>query len=63
MKRASLFLALCVSAAAQGQGQKVLRYDLKMQDLKYVYGPAQPVMRLHSGDTVDTIPWTPKVTP
>ena len=54
MKRASLFLALCVSAAAQGQGQKVLRYDLKMQDLKYVYGPAQPVMRLHSGDTVDT---------
>jgi acetamidase/formamidase len=43
-------LSLCGTAF----GQKVLRYDMKMQDLKYVYGPATPVMRLHSGDTVDT---------
>jgi acetamidase/formamidase len=51
MKQATLLLLLW---AAHAQGQKILRYDMKMQDLKYVYGPAQPVMRLHSGDTVDT---------
>ena len=41
-------------AAARSQGQNTLRYEPKMQDLKYVYGPAQPVLLLHSGDTVDT---------
>ncbi len=33
---------------------KVVRYDLKLNELKYTYGVATPVMRLRSGDVLET---------
>ena len=38
---------------AHGQSRSV-RYDLKLQDVKFVYGELPPVMHLKPGDTVET---------
>ncbi len=32
----------------------MVRYDLKLSDLKYAFGPASPVLRVRSGDTIET---------
>jgi acetamidase/formamidase len=40
-------------AAQDGKG-RTLRYDLKMEDLKYVYGVSTPVLRARPGDTIET---------
>jgi len=29
-------------------------YELKLEELKYVFGPLPPVMRVHAGDIIDT---------
>ena len=33
---------------------RVVRYDLKMADLKYVFGAAPPVLRVRAGDVIET---------
>jgi amidase len=35
-------------------GQNVVKYNATIQNVKYVYGPAQPVARLKPGDILDT---------
>jgi amidase len=45
-----LTLALCASA----QKPQTVQYKLKMEDLKYVYGPSTPVARVRAGDTIET---------
>jgi acetamidase/formamidase len=37
----------------QGQGQNVVRYQATIEDVKYVYGPAEPVARLRPGDVLE----------
>jgi hypothetical protein len=34
---------------------RTVHYELKFQDLKYVFGPLPPVLRVHAGDIIDTI--------
>jgi len=36
------------------QSQGVVRYEATAHDVKYVYGPAEPVARLRSGDVLET---------
>jgi acetamidase/formamidase len=33
---------------------RTIRYELKFEELKYVFGPLPPVMRVHAGDIIDT---------
>ena len=33
---------------------RTLHYELRFEDLKFVYGPLPPVMRLRPGDTLET---------
>lgn len=33
---------------------RTLHYELKLEELKYVFGPLLPVMRVHAGDIIDT---------
>ncbi|HLJ85492.1 MAG TPA: acetamidase/formamidase family protein [Candidatus Angelobacter sp.] len=51
-------VALCILsglACAQDSGQgKVVKYEVKPSELKYVYGTMQPVVRLKSGDILET---------
>ncbi len=47
------FVAAALLPAA-AQQPKIARYDLKLNELKYDYGVAQPVLHLHPGDTLET---------
>jgi acetamidase/formamidase len=44
-------LSLCIPASAQ---TNVVKYHATLSDVKYVYGPAQPVLRLKPGDVLET---------
>ena len=33
---------------------RTIHYELKFEELKYVFGPLPPVMRVHAGDIIDT---------
>jgi len=46
----TLFLMVLVPAA----NSAVVHYELKMEDVKYVYGVMPPVLRVHPGDTIET---------
>ena len=48
--------ATLLSAQVQkpSANSRTVHYDMKFQDLKYVYGPSTPVMRVHPGDTIET---------
>jgi amidase len=55
----SLLLTLLISLSAScaqstKAAGKTARYDLKMEDLKYTYGPFPPVLKVHAGDTIET---------
>lgn len=54
-----LFRAVAISAllitSSCAQAQKnVVRYDLKMEDLKYTFGPHPPVARVPAGSIIET---------
>src|ERR1700691_3950495 len=51
-----LLLALSMlSASSCAQPQKnTVRYNLKMEDLKYVYGPFPPVATVNPGEIIET---------
>ena len=50
-----MFLTLLISTAGcYAQSAKTVRYDLKMEELKYVYGPFPPVLKMRAGDTLET---------
>jgi amidase len=54
---ASAVMVALMSRGAQGQAASAgsaVRYEMKLTDLKYVYGVAPPVMHLRSGDTLET---------
>ncbi len=53
-KLCCLLLTLISVGACCAQSNKTARYDLKMEDLKYVYGPSAPVLKIHAGDTLET---------
>ena len=44
---------LVTSSCAQAQ-KKTVRYDLKMEDLKYTFGPHPPVARVPAGGIIET---------
>ncbi len=48
-----LFLVCFLQIAAAQSGQ-IVHYDLKMKELKTVYGDIPPVMHVKPGDTIDT---------
>src|SRR5206468_9166721 len=41
-------------APAQDSGGKIVKYHATINDVKYVYGVAEPVARLKSGDILET---------
>ena len=41
-------------AATLAAQSRVVRYVLKLPDLKYTFGPAAPVLRVRPGDTIET---------
>jgi len=45
--------SLALGSCAQAQN-RTARYDLKMEDLKYTYGPFPPVLKVKAGDTIET---------
>lgn len=49
-----IFLFAAGSLFAQTSAPRVVTYQPKMQALKYVYGVMPPVLRVHSGDIIDT---------
>jgi amidase len=64
---ASVLFSLLLAAAASSlcaqtkdfsvnssEKSRTVHYELKYQDLKYVFGPLPPVMRVHAGDIIDT---------
>jgi acetamidase/formamidase len=54
MNRLSLFSLLCLAPIAAAQSSHIVHYDLKMRELKTVYGDVPPVMHVKPGDTIDT---------
>jgi len=47
--------AMALPAAASAQaGPRVIRYEATIKNVKYVYGPAEPVARVRSGDVIET---------
>src|ERR1700722_14651476 len=52
--RTTLLLLIIVAFSGAAQTPPVTRYDLKMQDLKYVYGPSSPVARVPRGGIIET---------
>jgi amidase len=42
------------SSVNSSEKSRTVHYELKYQDLKYVFGPLPPVMRVHAGDIIDT---------
>ena len=53
MNRPTLLSLLCFASLAAAQSSHVVHYDLKMQDLKTIYGGVPPVMHVKPGDTID----------
>jgi acetamidase/formamidase len=51
---AMLATALAAQAQNPAGGSRVVRYELKMQELKYLYGVFPPVARVHAGDIIET---------
>ncbi len=47
-------LAACLLFSGFLCAQKTVPYKLKMDELKYVYGPSQPVLRVHPKDIIET---------
>src|SRR5258706_15078744 len=45
--------AKTVAESSPGGG-KTVRYELKMDELKYVFGTLPPVARVHAGDIIET---------
>jgi len=54
-KFATLLLCLigCVPPAT-AQSPRTVRYEATLENVKYVYAPAEPVARLRSGDSIET---------
>src|SRR6266446_2617211 len=53
--RALSFLSIMAATAQVLSPQaRTVRYDLKLDDLKYVYGVFSPVAKLRAGDTLET---------
>ena len=52
--RTILALLMGVCPCTFAQAPPVVHYELKMQDLKYVYGPATPVARVPRGAIIET---------
>src|SRR6267143_4267698 len=42
------------SSTHSSERPRTVHYELKFQDLKYVFGPLPPVLRVHPGDIIDT---------
>jgi acetamidase/formamidase len=42
------------ASANSAEKPRTVHYELKFQELKYVFGPLPPVMRVHAGDIIDT---------
>src|SRR5262249_22091535 len=49
-----IFLSFVVSYAAMAQTSNVVKYHATINDVKYVYGSAPPVMHVRSGDIIET---------
>jgi len=41
-------------SANSSEKARTVPYELKLEELKYVFGPLPPVMRVHAGDIIDT---------
>jgi len=54
MNHRSLLSLLCFTGIATAQSGHVVHYELKMPELKTVYGDLPPVMRVKPGDIIDT---------
>lgn len=55
MKTIAAFVFSMVSfGIAAGAQTNVVKYQATLSDVKYVYGPAQPVLRLKPGDVLET---------
>jgi amidase len=53
-RKTFLLLLIAMCSCAWAQTPPVTHYDLKMEDLKYVYGPSQPVARVPRGGIIET---------
>ena len=54
MKNITAFVFSIVSLGlAAGAQTSVVKYHATLNDVKYVYGPAQPVLRLKPGDILE----------
>jgi hypothetical protein len=42
------------SSTSSAEKARTVHYELKFEELKYVFGPLPPVMRVHAGDIIDT---------
>jgi acetamidase/formamidase len=42
------------SSANSSEKPRTVHYELKFEELKYVFGPLPPVMHVHAGDIIDT---------
>src|SRR5262252_4418128 len=49
-----LLLGVTQSTIGQVPLGSVVKYHVTMKDVKYVYGPAEPVAHLNSGDILET---------
>src|SRR5262245_2245990 len=49
-----LFAAGTLALEAQTPAPRTVRYELKLDELKYAYGVYPPVARLRPGDTLET---------
>ena len=54
MRRLIPVLLAFVPIVVYAQAGQTVHYELKMQDLKYTYGPSTPVMKVKPGDIIDT---------
>ncbi len=52
--RAVLAIVFASSLWAQTPAPRTAHYEMKLSELKYVYGVANPVLRVHSGDLIET---------
>src|ERR1700756_631484 len=42
------------SSTPSSETPRTVHYELKLEELKYVFGPLPPVMRVRAGDIIDT---------
>jgi amidase len=49
-----IFLLLAIAFSCAAQTPPVTHYDMKISDLKYVYGPSTPVARVPRGGIIET---------